>query len=394
MFPNPRTGASLILSFRLASRGILIIGSGPLAASRAFAALEADASHVYILAKGGLRSACEEIQWRVRERQLEFIDWDQLVDLDAWLTGRTDIALACITDTLLGSPLRSRASTEELYILLQKHRIPVNTTDTPDLCNYSFTSSHRFLDPTTGEPTPLQVGVTTNGEGCRLASRITREVVARLPKDVGCAVQSVGRMRRLAKSKTMDDTDADEVSAEDSGVLTPNRPVEEPTLHRLKWVAQVSEYWPLSKLATLSEEEMLELTVDKPLNPPTIHSLSPTPKPGRIVLLGSGPGHPALLTLLTHQILTTHADLVLADKLVPQGVLDLIPSKAELVIAKKFPGNADKSQEEMMDLAVQGARKGLCVVRVCRFPLSLCLVTNNVYHEAKTRRSLYIRPLL
>jgi len=68
-----------------------------------------------------------------------------------------------------------------------------------------------------------------NREG--LALRITREVVARLPKVVGCGVQSVGRMRRLATSKAMDGTDADEVSAEDSGVLTPNRPVEEPTLH-------------------------------------------------------------------------------------------------------------------------------------------------------------------
>jgi len=40
----------------------------------------------------------------------------------------------------------------------------------------------------------------------------------------------------------MDDTIADEVPPEDIGVLTPNRPVEEPSLHRLKWVAQVSDY--------------------------------------------------------------------------------------------------------------------------------------------------------
>ncbi|EDR03949.1 uncharacterized protein LACBIDRAFT_306674 [Laccaria bicolor S238N-H82] len=75
-----------------------------------------------------------------------------------------------------------------------------------------FSSSHQFLHPTAKEPRPLQVGVTTNGEECRLASRITREVVARLPTDVGCAMQSVGRMRRFASSKAMDDTDPDEVS--------------------------------------------------------------------------------------------------------------------------------------------------------------------------------------
>jgi len=94
-----------------------------------------------------------------------------------------------------------------------------------------------------------------------------------------------------------------------------------------------SEYWPFSKLATLLDE------------------------------------HPALLTFLTHQILTIHADLVLADKLIPQGALAVIPSptKTELIIAKKLPGNADKSQE-MMHLAVEGGRNGLCVV--CMFFLS------------------------
>ena len=69
-------------------------------------------------------------------------------------------------DTLLGLPTRSGASTEELYTVLQNHRIAVNTTDVPDLCKFSFTSSHQFLDPTTGEPTPLQIGMTVNGEGC------------------------------------------------------------------------------------------------------------------------------------------------------------------------------------------------------------------------------------
>ena len=139
---------------------------------------------------------------------------------------------------------------------------------------------------------------------------------------------NVGRMRRLAASKAMDDT---KVSTEYSGVLTPDPPVEQSARHRLKWVAQVSEYWRLSKLATFSGEEMLGPTADKPLNRLLTHTLSPTPTLGRIVLLGSGHGHPALLNLLTDQILTIHADLALANKLVPQGVLDLIPSKTELI---------------------------------------------------------------
>ncbi|EDQ98374.1 uncharacterized protein LACBIDRAFT_303005 [Laccaria bicolor S238N-H82] len=34
-----------------------------------------------------------------------------------------------------------------------------------------------------------------------------------------------------------------------------------------------------------------------------------------------------------------------------------MPSKTELIIAKKFLGNADESQEEMVHFAVEGARK-------------------------------------
>ena len=191
--------------------------------------------------------------------------------------------------------------------------------------------------------------------------------MARLPKDMGYAVQNVGRMRRLVISNAMDDTDEDELSAGDSRVTALFR-------HRLKSVAQVSKYWPLSKLATLSDEEILEPTADKPLNPPPIHTLSPTPKLGRIVLLGSEHGLPTLPNLLTDQILTIHVDRVLADKLVLHGVLDLIPSKTELIIAKKFPG-MHENQEETMHLTVEGARKGLHIVPVCS-PLSTCLVTN------------------
>ncbi|EDR00384.1 uncharacterized protein LACBIDRAFT_314398 [Laccaria bicolor S238N-H82] len=84
--------------------------------------------------------------------------------------------------------------------------------------------------------------------------------------------------------------------------------------------------------------KMLRLTADKPLNPPPIHAFLPTPKLRRFILLGSGHRH-FFFPLLTHHILTIHADVVLADKLVPQGMLNLILSKIELIAAKKFPGN-------------------------------------------------------
>ena len=100
----------------------------------------------------------------------------------------------------------------------------------------------------------------------------------------------------------------------------------------------------------------------------SIHSLalSPSPPKGRILLVGSGPGHPSLLTIATHDALNKHADLVLSDKLVPAAVLALVPEHVEVRIARKFPGNADGAQNELMEAAVEAARRGLTVVRVSR----------------------------
>jgi uroporphyrin-III C-methyltransferase len=101
-------------------------------------------------------------------------------------------------------------------------------------------------------------------------------------------------------------------------------------------------------------------------NESSLHNLTllPPPKKGRILLVGSGPGYPSLLTIATHNALMKHADLVLSDKLVPAAVLALIPETVEVRIARKFPGNAEGAQSEMMDAAVEAARRGLTVVRV------------------------------
>ncbi|KAF5385295.1 hypothetical protein D9615_000935 [Tricholomella constricta] len=399
-YPTPTGGASLVLAFRLQSSITLVLGSGSLAASRAFSALDAD-SKVVILATGGLNAACNEIQWRTAQGQVTFVDWDSLPgsstatghekligSLESYLTSTAGVRLVCMTETVTGHH-RSRSFAEKVYHVCRGHNIPVNTTDMPDLCDFTFTSSHRF-EGADGSSSPLQIGVTTNGQGCRLAGRIKRDIVSRLPKEAGAAVQKVGMMRALAKEKVMrskEDTleeDEEDELEENGRVLTPNRPVPsrnasetdlESSKRRIKWVAQVSEYWPISKLAQMSEAEMEEVLAgdDSPAPSPliqhfgpvipSIHSLTLT-RPGRILLVGSGPGHPSLLTIATHTALTKLADLVLSDKLVPDAVLALIPKTVQVRIAKKFPGNAEGAQSEMMEAAVEAARRGLTVVRL------------------------------
>ena len=135
----------------------------------------------------------------------------------------------------------------------------------------------------------------------------------------------------------------------------------------MRWLSQVCEYWPLSKLAAITDQDIEQLfnsyssstSSTRPNKPDTVSS----PKIGRLILAGSGPGHPDLLTQATHKAILT-ADLILADKLVPSGVLDLIPRRTPVQIARKFPGNAEKAQEELLESALAGVKQGQTVLRL------------------------------
>lgn len=115
----------------------------------------------------------------------------------------------------------------------------------------------------------------------------------------------------------------------------------------------------------LAEENRSVATSEETLEHTISRHFGQFPRTGRILLVGSGPGHPSLLTVATQTALTQLANIVLSDKLVPDAVLALIPKHVEVRIARKFPGNADGAQMEMMEAAVEAAKRGLTVVRVC-----------------------------
>ena len=71
----------------------------------------------------------------------------------------------------------------------------------PALCNLFFAATHRFVDQATRKKSSMQLVVTANGEGCRLAGQIRREAVAALPCEVGGAVVRVGQLRWLAREQ-------------------------------------------------------------------------------------------------------------------------------------------------------------------------------------------------
>lgn len=78
-----------------------------------------------------------------------------------------------------------------------------------------------------------------------------------------------------------------------------------------------------------------------------------------------------MLTVAARKALTDLGTRVLSDKLVPAEVLALIPPHVPLYIAKKYPGNSEGAQNELMEMAVEGARRGETIVRVSILQVSL-----------------------
>ena len=466
-------------------------------------ALEADAS-VIVASHRPLDIVCDELQWRICERkqaryvQLPGLDVDENYYQTAvcgLLDELEDVALACVTDTLLLSgSIKQRGEERERAIVIHRacraRKIPINVTDVPGLCDFTFPSTHRFnpsSPPTPSIPSPLsspasngarpspplQIAVTTNGQGCRLAGRVRREISTKLHPKLGDAVANVARLRAIAKNHHCDTVETNgngashdmtgEDREEDEGAATSlNTPVPqigigegakqveeaeemdpmERVARRMRWVNQISEYWPVERLAALKEDEMqmmLELGTSSngtakangaavvpnayPITPHDVgvgtvtrklenghapskpapipgvsftaalcswtasgHSLarlhsnpadnqsrhdlplrlSPLPNPprGQVLLVGAGPGHPSMLTVAARRAITELATRVLSDKLVPAEVLALIPDHVPLTIAKKYPGNAEGAQAELMQEALDGARRGEIIVRV------------------------------
>lgn len=88
----------------------------------------------------------------------------------------------------------------------------------------------------------------------------------------------------------------------------------------------------------------------------------PHTSPGRVSLVGAGPGDPELLTLRGQRCLS-EAEVVLHDRLIDARILQHAPPEARLVDVGKRRGQSH-TQEWIQRLMIAEARMGLRVVRL------------------------------
>ena len=100
--------------------------------------------------------------------------------------------------------------------------------------------------------------------------------------------------------------------------------------------------------------------------------MSKNNKPGKVYIIGAGPGDAGLITIKAVNCLRL-ADVVIYDNLVNEELLKYAPAKARFIYAGKKGGDHTLSQDAINDLLVQEAKAGNIVARL------------------KGRRSLYFR---
>lgn len=320
------------------------------------------------------------LQDKIKSGQVEYIK-REFQDSDLTTLGRDEIenVVDAVFVTLGGK--ESLDTRTHISTICRRQRIPVNVLDTPNLCTFSLPSTH--------SDGPLQIGITTSGKGCKLATRIRREIASLLPPNFGSAIERIGTIRRRIweedhRAQTFEDPSPAAVENEEDDVPaqrpTFNRFVSEDDVsalktRRIRWLSQICEYWPLRRLASIADNDIDSILRAYPSHTQPLTTTQTAPPldtstldlrsvhTPQIILAGSGPGSPSLLTLATHRAIQT-ATVILADKLVPSPILDLIPRRTPVHIARKFPGNAEAAQQELLTLGLSFLKAGETVLRL------------------------------
>lgn len=160
-----------------------------------------------------------EVAYRVAAKQITHIDRNfEPADLDD-----PDIALVM---TAIDDPTAS----SQIWKLCKQKRIAANIADVPPECDFYFGSVHR--------DGPLQIMVSTNGNGPKIANIVRRRIAATLPENIGAAIVKVGELRRKLRKVAPDISEGPK---------------------RMSWMIKVCSAWTLEDLCDMEEEDMEEL---------------------------------------------------------------------------------------------------------------------------------------
>jgi uroporphyrin-III C-methyltransferase/precorrin-2 dehydrogenase/sirohydrochlorin ferrochelatase len=299
---------NLPLFFRLHARPVLLVGAGDAAVAKARLLLAAGAD-VQIVAPAGLDAIAD---WAEAGR----VRWDHRKFDPADVKGMT----------LVIGATGDYDTDEEVAAAAREAAIPVNIVDRPDLSS--------FIVPSIVDRSPVTIGISTNGTSPVLARRLREQIETLLPANLGRLARFLDSFRGAVKAK-FDSFDSRRRLWEDI--------IDGPIARDV-----LAGHEPVAREAMLSRINRRQ---------------GDTPVTGHVDIVGAGPGDPELLTVKALRAMQD-ADLVVYDRLIGDGILDLVRRDAERIYVGKARSNHSVPQDRINDLLVAQARAGRRVVRL------------------------------
>ena len=190
-----------------------------------------------------------------------------------------------------------------------------------------------FITPAIVDRDPVTVAIGTEGAAPVLARRIKAMNEENLSGDLGTLARIGQSFRHRAETLPMG------------------------RVRRAFWSRYYDDVGPRA-LAEHGEAALvgaLETLLDEALNKST--------EPGRVALIGAGPGDPELLTLKARRMLH-EADVVIHDRLVAPSVLELARREAIVIEVGKIPNGESWKQDDINALMVDHASGGAHIARL------------------------------
>lgn len=212
--------------------------------------------------------------------------------------------------------------------LARQAGVPVNVVD--DL------EAGDFITPAIVDRDPVTVAIGTEGTAPVLARRLKKRLEETLSVGLGRLARAGGAFRH--RLERLDGA-----------------------ARRRFWARYYDDAGP-AELAK-GEDATLEARLTARLETLLDDGAGAPDEPGRVHLVGAGPGDPELLTLKARRLLD-EADVVIHDRLVSPAILELARREARLIEVGKIPGGPSWKQADIDALMVAESRTGATVVRL------------------------------
>jgi len=284
----------------------LIVGNGVSAARKADLLLRAGSDLTIVAPQLGeeLSQLAEAYSFKHQATELTAADLHDCL-----------IVFGCSSDDSVNQKLREFAAAAGIM---------VNVSDKTEECD--------FIMPALVDRTPLLIAISSGGTSPLLVRMLKARFETTIPAAYGRLAEFAGSYRDRIKK------------------LVPNL-----TRRRRFWEAMVSG--PVAEHIFSSQVEQAESLMETQLQEAAV--AGDQPPLGEVYLVGTGPGDPDLLTFRALRLMQ-QTDVVLYDRLIGEGILNLVRRDAKRIYVGKLKNDHTVSQEEigrmLIDLAQQGKR--------------------------------------